>query len=131
MPGSSSVRPRTTLKAKVKAPPKAKRTKAPLGKPVRPARTTKSTVRKLDKIQEVKQGRIGPDHLTRFERARILGARALQLSFGAPPMIPQGQGANSPISIATAELEAAALPISIRRVLPSGQYQNLPLKSLL
>ena len=31
---------------------------------------------------------IGPPTLTRFEKARIMGARALQLSLGAPPFIP-------------------------------------------
>jgi RNA polymerase Rpb6. len=30
---------------------------------------------------------IGPPSLTRFEKARIMGARALQLSLGAPPFI--------------------------------------------
>ena len=31
---------------------------------------------------------IGPPALTRFEKARIMGARALQLSLGAPPFHP-------------------------------------------
>jgi DNA-directed RNA polymerase subunit K/omega len=37
----------------------------------------------------------------------------------------------SPIDIATQELEAVALPISIRRTLPDGTSQNIPLKSML
>ena len=34
-----------------------------------------------------KKVKIGPDRLTRFERARIVGARALQLSMGAPILL--------------------------------------------
>jgi len=37
----------------------------------------------------------------------------------------------SPIDIATQELEAGALPISIRRTLPDGTSQNIPLKLVL
>jgi DNA-directed RNA polymerase subunit K/omega len=76
--------------------------------------------------------RIGPPKLTRFERARILGARALQLSLGAPPLIPTGSvRAGSTLELARVELEVGALPISIRRSLPSGVHQDLPLRILL
>ncbi|MGB9733924.1 MAG: DNA-directed RNA polymerase subunit K [Conexivisphaera sp.] len=76
--------------------------------------------------------RIGPPRLTRFERARILGARALQLSLGAPPLIPAtATRAGSTIEVAKAELESGALPISIRRSLPNGVYQDIPLRALL
>lgn len=119
------------LKSKARAKSNAKRTKAPEGKPVRPARTTRRTPARVLKVEEVKEGRIGPDHLTRFERARILGARALQLSYGAPPLIPLPPGVTDPIAIAKLELESKALPISIRRVLPTGEYQNIPISELL
>lgn len=69
---------------------------------------------------------IGPPWLTRFERARITGSRALQLSLGAPPMIKVPPDANSSIALAVAEIEQKALPISIRRILPNGTYQDLP-----
>ncbi len=75
--------------------------------------------------------RIGPPWLTRFERARIVGARALQLSLGAPPLIPLSENLKDPISIAKAELEAKALPISIRRILPTGEYEDIPINVLL
>jgi len=80
---------------------------------------------------ELVSGLIGPDHLTRFERARIMGARALQLSFGAPPLIDVSSELTDAISIARAELESKAIPISIRRTLPSGEFQNIPLVDLL
>lgn len=69
---------------------------------------------------------IGPPWLTRFERARITGSRSLQLSLGAPPMIKVPNDANSSIALAVAEIEHKALPISIRRILPNGQYQDIP-----
>jgi DNA-directed RNA polymerases I, II, and III subunit RPABC2 len=70
---------------------------------------------------------IGPSTLTRFERARITGARSLQLSLGAPFMISVPKDARDSISLATAELDLKALPISIRRILPNGLYQDIPI----
>ena len=70
---------------------------------------------------------IGLPWLTRFERARITGSRALQLSLGAPPLITPPTGANTSILLAMAEVEKKALPISIRRVLPNGVYQDIPI----
>lgn len=75
--------------------------------------------------------KIGPPWLTRFERARIIGARALQLALGAPPLIPIRPDLKDPISMAKAELEAKALPISIRRTTPTGELEDIPLVDLL
>lgn len=70
---------------------------------------------------------IGPPTLTRFEKARIMGARALQLSQGAPTFIPIPKTARISLDIAMEELEKRAIPITIRRVLPNGDYQNIPI----
>jgi DNA-directed RNA polymerase I, II, and III subunit RPABC2 len=70
---------------------------------------------------------IGPQRLTRFERARITGARSLQLSLGAPSLIRIPNDVRDSISLAIAELDLKALPISIRRVLPNGIYQDIPI----
>ncbi|NIP62963.1 MAG: DNA-directed RNA polymerase subunit K [Nitrosopumilaceae archaeon] len=70
---------------------------------------------------------IGPPTLTRFEKARIMGARALQLSMGAPPFIPIPETANTSLDIAMDELEKRVIPIVIRRVLPNGDFQNIPI----
>ncbi len=70
---------------------------------------------------------IGPPTLTRFEKARIMGARALQLSLGAPPFIPIPKTARISLDIAMEELEKRVIPIVIRRVLPNGDYQNIPI----
>lgn len=70
---------------------------------------------------------IGPPTLTRFEKARIVGARALQLSLGAPPFIEIPKTAKSSLDIAMIELEKFVIPITIRRVLPNGDFQNIPI----
>ncbi len=74
---------------------------------------------------------IGPPKLTRFEKARVVGARALQIAMGAPILIEPPDRPLSPIDIALKELEAGVLPITIRRTLPDGTYQDIPLKWLL
>jgi DNA-directed RNA polymerase I, II, and III subunit RPABC2 len=70
---------------------------------------------------------IGPPTLTRFEKARIMGARALQLSLGAPPFISVPKEVATSLDLAYAELEKRVIPITIRRVLPNGDFQNIPI----
>jgi len=52
---------------------------------------------------------------TRFEKARIIGARALQISMGAPSLIKIPKGIIAPIDIAMTELEEEAIPITVKR----------------
>jgi len=68
--------------------------------------------------------------LTRFERARIVGARALQITMGAPLLLEPG-GLSNPIDMALRELYEGVLPITIRRKLPEGTYQDIPIQWLL
>ncbi len=70
---------------------------------------------------------IGPPTLTRFEKARIMGARALQLSLGAPPFVPIPKTARISLDISMEELEQRVIPITIRRALPNGDFQNIPI----
>ena len=74
-----------------------------------------------------KDGQIvtGPPTLTRFEKARIMGARALQLSLGAPVFIEIPKNATTSLEIAMEELKQRVIPIIIKRTLPNGAYQNL------
>ena len=72
---------------------------------------------------------VGPPKITRFEKARIVGARALQISMGAPILVDAAENTN-PIDIALVELAAGILPITIRRTLPDGTFQDIPLKWL-
>ncbi len=93
-----------------------------------PARSVKKARQPSITTFEVK---IGPPKLTRFEKARIIGARSLQVAMGAPPFIPMEVGYRGPIEVATAELEEDALPVSIRRSLPNGAIQDIPIAALI
>jgi len=60
---------------------------------------------------------------TKYEKARIIGARALQIAMGAPLLLKMTAEElkkllYSPIEIAKKEFENGALPITIRRPLP-------------
>ena len=60
---------------------------------------------------------------TKFERARIVGARALQLAMGAPVLIKLSKKdlekiKFNPIEIARREFDRNLLPITIRRPMP-------------
>ena len=50
--------------------------------------------------------------LTRFERARLLGARAIQISMGAKPKVELGDSLD-PIDIAYKELKEGVLPLNV------------------
>lgn len=56
-----------------------------------------------------------PMKLSRFEKARIIGARALQVSMGAPIMIDIPADLYDPIRIAEMEYEKDAIPITVKR----------------
>ncbi|WP_128859998.1 DNA-directed RNA polymerase subunit K [Methanocella paludicola] len=62
---------------------------------------------------------------TRYERARIVGARALQISMGAPVLM---KDANSvePIEVALAELERGLIPITVKKVNKSTRREVNP-----
>ncbi|MFC7114508.1 DNA-directed RNA polymerase subunit K [Natronoarchaeum sp. GCM10025703] len=55
----------------------------------------------------------GTQRYTRYEKARILGARALQISYGAPVLVETDQA--EPILIAAEEYDANALPFTVNR----------------
>lgn len=75
--------------------------------------------------------RIGPPKLTRFERARIVGARALQISLGAPILVELPVDVSDSIDIALRELDTGILPMTIRRTLPDGTHQDIAVRDLL
>jgi DNA-directed RNA polymerase subunit K/omega len=75
--------------------------------------------------------KVGPIFLTRYEKARITGARALQISYGAPILIEKPKRMIDPIKIALTELKSGILPLTIRREHPSGEYQDIPISKLI
>ena len=87
----------------------------------------KDHVHTPEELQSENKILMGPPTLTRFEKARIMGARALQLSLGAPPFIDIPKNATTSLQIAMEELDHRVIPITIRRVHPNGDFQNIPL----
>ncbi|KAI3665148.1 hypothetical protein L6452_43769 [Arctium lappa] len=62
-------------------------------------------------------------YMTKYERARILGTRALQISMNAPVMV-ELEGETDPLEIAMKELREKKIPFTIRRHLPDGSYED-------
>ncbi|MCC6010962.1 MAG: DNA-directed RNA polymerase subunit K [Desulfurococcaceae archaeon] len=70
--------------------------------------------------------------LTRFELARVIGARALQLALGAPPLINvDNLPVKDPVYIAIVELLNSQLPMSIQRPVEGGGYELIPVSKLI
>ncbi len=63
---------------------------------------------------------------TRFEKAKIIGARALQISMGAPILIKLTDNVVDPIDIAIIELEGGVVPITVKRN-PPKKREGTPL----
>lgn len=74
---------------------------------------------------------IGPLWLTRFELARVMGSRSLQISMGAPTLIDTPPEIIDANEIAELEVKSRVLPVSVRRTLPNGMFQDIPLIWLL
>lgn len=73
---------------------------------------------------------IGEPVLSRYERARVVGARALQVSQGAPVLIEVDTEEFQPIIVAKQELKARVLPVGFMRRNPNGTYQTIPVQWL-
>lgn len=69
------------------------------------------------------------NRLTRFEVARLLGARSLQISLGAPILLKLLKGNElDAIKIAKAEFKEKIVPITIKRKLPDGREETVDIK---
>ncbi|KAL1138389.1 hypothetical protein AAG570_008453 [Ranatra chinensis] len=70
-----------------------------------------------------KANRITTKYMTKYERARVLGTRALQIAMCAPVMV-ELEGETDPLQIAMKELKQRKIPIIIRRYLPDNSYED-------
>ncbi|MEM5792960.1 MAG: DNA-directed RNA polymerase subunit K [Candidatus Aenigmatarchaeota archaeon] len=68
------------------------------------------------------------NRLTRFEVARIIGARSLQISLGAPLLIKPPKDEFDPIKLAKEEFKQLKVPMTIKRPLPSGEKIVIDIK---
>jgi len=61
--------------------------------------------------------------MTRYERARILGTRSLQLAMGAMPTVEMGDLTDM-LEVARKELREKKIPMVIRRYMPDGSFEE-------
>ncbi|KAI6182355.1 RPB6-like protein [Aphelenchoides bicaudatus] len=74
--------------------------------------------------------RVTTNYMTKYERARILGTRALQIAMGAPVMV-ELEGETDPLEVARKELKERKIPIIIRRYLPDGSFEDWGVEELI
>ncbi|KAG1668030.1 hypothetical protein FOA52_006563 [Chlamydomonas sp. UWO 241] len=74
--------------------------------------------------------RITTRYMTKYEKARVLGTRALQISMNAPVMV-QLSGETDPLEIAAKELREKKIPFTIRRYLPDGSWEDWRIDELI
>ena len=70
-----------------------------------------------------KDQRTTTPYMTKYERARILGTRALQISMNAPVLV-QLEGETDPLDIANKELREKRVPFTVRRFMPDGSWED-------
>jgi DNA-directed RNA polymerase subunit K/omega len=67
------------------------------------------------------------ERLTRFERVRLLSARALQLAMGAPPLV-KAHHADSVYDVALSEFNKKILPLVVVRRFPNGRVERVEIE---
>jgi len=88
------------------------------------AHITSYTTTYTDMINDLeKKNRKSIPFLTKYEKSRIIGIRAQQLSQNMPSLV-DTTGLNNPIEIALKELKEQKLPFIIRRNMPNGTYED-------
>lgn len=59
--------------------------------------------------------RVKFEELTKYERARVIGARALQLAMGAPPLVKVPEGLLHPVKLSRLEFDKGVVPLQVLR----------------
>lgn len=75
--------------------------------------------------------RITSRYMTKYERARVLGTRAMQISRNAPVMVELSAHETDPLVIAEKELREGKMPFIIRRYLPDGSFEDWKIEELI
>jgi len=82
------------------------------------------------KAAKANEVRVTTPYMTKYERARVLGTRALQISMNAPVLVPV-EGETDPLEIALKELAAKKIPLVIRRYLPDNSFEDWKVEELI
>ncbi|KAL4898247.1 DNA-directed RNA polymerase I, II, and III subunit Rpb6 [Aspergillus ambiguus] len=87
-------------------------------------------------IEQTREKKVANDqrtttpYMTKYERARVLGTRALQISMNAPVLVDL-EGETDPLQIAIKELNQKKIPLIVRRYMPDGSYEDWTCEELL
>lgn len=76
-----------------------------------------------------KHERLTTPYMTKYEKARVLGTRALQLSMNAPTLVDLSNETD-PLEIAMKELREGKIPLMIRRYMPDGSWEDWSVEEL-
>lgn len=82
-------------------------------------------------FKEEVQDRVTSPYITKYEKARILGTRALQISRNAPVFVELEPHEIDPLQIAEKELREKKIPFILRRYLPDGNFEDWPISQLI
>ncbi|KAI1374988.1 RNA polymerase Rpb6 [Hypoxylon crocopeplum] len=100
------------------------------GDPSAAANRTKTTTKSNKDKKIPNEERTTTPYMTKYERARVLGTRALQISMNAPVLVDL-EGESDPLQIALKELREKKIPLIVRRYLPDGYYEDWSCEELL
>lgn len=78
----------------------------------------------------LKASRTTTPYLTKYEKARVIGTRALQISLSAPTLV-EVTHETDPIQIAMKELREKKMPFTVRRYLPDGSFEDWDVNELI
>jgi DNA-directed RNA polymerase I, II, and III subunit RPABC2 len=68
--------------------------------------------------------------MNKYEKAKILGARASQISRNAPVFVDVEENMVDPLDIAEKELKEKKIPFIVRRYLPDGRFEDFKVDEL-
>ncbi|KAK1751774.1 DNA-directed RNA polymerases I, II, and III subunit RPABC2 [Echria macrotheca] len=103
----------------------------PSGDPNAAANSGKGANEKSTKDKKIPNDqRTTTPFMTKYEKARILGTRALQISMNAPVLVDL-EGETDPLQIAMKELREKKIPLIVRRYMPDGYYEDWTCEELL
>ena len=77
-----------------------------------------------------KRERITKPFMNKYEKAKVLGTRAMQISRNAPIFVKLQAQDSDPLLIAEKELRERKIPFVIRRHLPDGKYEDWEVSEL-
>ncbi|KAK4565375.1 subunit common to RNA polymerases I, II, and III [Recurvomyces mirabilis] len=92
--------------------------------------TADNTVKGVKSKRIPAEKRTTTPYMTKYERARVLGTRALQISMNAPVLV-DVEGETDPLQIAIKELREKKVPLVVRRYLPDGWYEDWTCEELI